>query len=277
MKIRGQQLRAQQWNVSIENAWETSGSLFASGLRGETPVVLKLCKQPGDEWNAGEVLRAFDGEGTVRVLESDAGAVLLERLDPGTQLVELVRRGDDAEATEILAQVMHQMAHHTPPPVCPTVMDWARGFDRYVDAGDTQVPLDLVTAAAESFRRLAATQQNTMLLHGDLQHYNVLFDSSRGWVAIDPKGVVGELEYEIGAILRNPVEPPDLFASTTVIDRRLHVLTEALNLNYRRALEWSFAQAVLSAIWEIEDGHAVGPNNPALRLAGQLKRSVKSA
>ena len=43
-----------------------------------------------------------------------------------------------------------------------------------------------------------------MLLHGDLQHYNVLLDKDRGWVAIDPKGVVGELEYEVGALLRNP-------------------------------------------------------------------------
>jgi streptomycin 6-kinase len=48
-----------------------------------------------------------------------------------------------------------------------------------------------------------------------LHHYNVLFDiESAVWVAIDPKGVVGELEYEVGAIIRNPVENPGLYVSS---------------------------------------------------------------
>jgi streptomycin 6-kinase len=81
---------------------------------------------------------------------------------------------------------------------------------------------------------------------------------------------VGELEYEVGAILRNPVENPDCFASTTVVKRRLSLLTAALNLNYDRALRWSFAQAVLSAIWVVEDGYELTHDNPSLRLAHAL-------
>ena len=104
-----------------------------------------------------------------------------------------------------------------------------------------------------------------MLLHGDLHHYNVLFDNERGWVAIDPKGVVGELEYEIGAILRNPVELPELFADPAVVERRLKTLTGLLSLNYTRALIWSFAQAILSAIWGVEDGYPISPNDPPQR------------
>lgn len=59
--------------------------------------------------------------------------------------------------------------------------------------------------------KLAASQDETTLLHGDLHHYNVLSDVRRGWLAIDPKGVIGEVEYEAGAIFRNPNEMPDLF------------------------------------------------------------------
>jgi hypothetical protein len=33
------------------------------------------------------------------------------------------------------------------------------------------------------------------------------------WIAVDPKGVIGEIEYEIGASLRNPYENPEIFAS----------------------------------------------------------------
>ena len=43
-----------------------------------------------------------------------------------------------------------------------------------------------------------------------------------------------------------------------------------LKLNYDRALAWGFAQAVLSAIWSVEDGFAVDAGNPSLRLANAI-------
>ena len=261
---------AEQWHVAVDKTWETTESCFAFGTRGDTSVVLKISKRRNDEWHAGDILRSFDGGGTVRVYESEPGAVLLERLDPAKELVELVRAGNDDEATEILAQLMRQMSQHSPPSHCQTLLDWSRGFDRYLETGDPQLPGSLVREAHELYLSLANSQQNAMLLHGDLHHYNVLFDSTRGWVSIDPKGLVGELEYEVGAILRNPVENPDFFASTTVVKRRLNLLTAALKLNYDRALRWSFAQAVLSAIWVIEDGDELAPNNPSLRLVHAL-------
>ena len=100
---------------------------------------------------------------------------------------------------------------------------------------------------------------------------SMLFDHRRGWTAIDPKGVVGELEYEIGALLRNPIEQPDFFTTRATIERRLEILTSTLPLNSSRTLQWSFAQAVLSAIWDVEDGYNVAPNHPALLLANTLQ------
>ena len=57
-----------------------------------------------------------------------------------------------------------------------------------------------------------------------------------GGSTIDPKGVVGELEYEVGAMIRNPIEQPDLYAQPEVVERRLQILTATLNLDYHRAL-----------------------------------------
>ena len=263
--------RAAAWNVTIDEIRETQGSLLAFGTRGASRVVLKLIKQHGDESNSGAVLKAFTGNGTVRVLEYEIGAVLLERIDPGKQLTSLVKQGEDEAATEILADVVHKLANHTPPSGCPTAADWGLGFDRYLETGDRQIPQNLVDEAHALYQHLAASQRNPMLLHGDLQHYNVLFDHDRGWVAIDPKGVVGELEYEIGPILRNPVEQSELFLQPTTIERRLEILTSTLNLDYARVLRWSFAQAVLSAIWDVEDGYPVTPTNPTILLAEMLK------
>jgi streptomycin 6-kinase len=263
--------KAAEWNVTLEETRETATSVLGFGVRDCRAVVLKLTKQAADEQHSGVMLRAFDGDGAVRVYESEVGAVLLERLDPGEELVNLVRRGGDDEATTIVAQVIAKLANHTPPAECPTVADWGRGFERYVRSGDAQIPYGLVKQGQAVYDQLTFSQRTTMLLHGDLQHYNVLFDRERGWIAIDPKGVVGELEYEVGALLRNPGELPEFFTNRATIERRLEILTTLLSIDPTRALRWTFAQAVLSAIWTFEDEHIVEPNNLALQLARALR------
>lgn len=186
--------------------------------------------------------------------------------------------GSDEEATDILADLIQQMSARSfsispreLSKTCATVDDWAKGFGNYIATGDDQIPLNLVEAAQRIYLDLCATQRQPRLLHGDLQHYNVLFDADRGWLAIDPKGVVGEIEYEVGAFLRNPFERPDLFLSHSAIERRLKQLTARLNLDYERAVAWSFAQAVLSAIWTIEDGFVVDATNQSIRLANLMR------
>jgi streptomycin 6-kinase len=107
------------------------------------------------------------------------------------------------------------------------------------------------------FRSLCATQKNRRLLNGDLHHRNVLRDSSRGWVAIDPKGVIGEVEFEASIMLSNPNGRPDLFASPEIIARRVEIFSRIVRCNQRRVLEWAFAQSVLSALWTLEDTNAI--------------------
>jgi streptomycin 6-kinase len=265
----------------IDNTLETESSVIALGSRDvgkleNQPVVLKAIKREGDEWQSGKILQAFDGSGVARVYEYAPGAVLLERLLPGNSLAEMSISGRDTEATEILANVIEQMSisAHDALPVCPgvpTVWDWAKGFERYIATSDAQVSKQLVESARSLYLKLCASQREPRLLHGDLQHYNVLFDSERGWLALDPKGVIGEVEYEIGAILRNPIEQPDLFTSRATIERRTKRFAERLDLDYGRVLAWTFAQGVLSAIWEIEDGFPVDAMNPALRLAAIIQ------
>ena len=247
------QVKAAAWNVTIEETLETPSSLIGFGARAGVRVVLKITKKSGDESHSGKVLRAFGGDGAVRVYESETDAVLVERLEPGEHLVELVKRGEDEAATRILAQVMEKLAHHDAPPECPTVADWGRGFDRYLESGDKQISREVVLDARDLYQELTSSQRTTMLLHGDLQHYNVLLDNQRGWVAIDPKGVVGELEYELGALLRNPFELPELYTNPVIFNRRLEVLCDLLHLDHSRARNWSIAQSVLSRIWTIED------------------------
>ena len=264
---------ATKWGVALDKSFETGTSLIAFGRQNDRVVVLKIIKQPGDEWHCGAILEAFHGNGFVRAYEHAPGAVLMERLTPGESLVDLSLQGRDTEAFEILTDVMGRMFSAEIPNVSadlphqPTVSDWARGFDWYLASGHQQIPKNLVHAGQHAFLELCASQRQPRLLHGDLQHYNVLFDANRGWLAIDPKGVFGEIEYEVGAVMRNPVECLELFLTCSVIERRLEQLAARLNLSYERALRWSFAQAVLSAIWSVEDGDELDETSPVVRLA----------
>jgi streptomycin 6-kinase len=265
------QRHAREWRVVVEDTFETESSVIAFGNRENLPVVLKVIKQRGDEWSSGEILDAFDGNGVVRVYEQAPGAVLIERLQPGHSLTNISLNASDEEATDILGGVIHQMSARELPKTCPTVQDWAKGFERYIASGDDSIQKRLVKAGYRVYSDLCASQLAPRLLHGDLHHYNVLFDSNRGWLAIDPKGVIGDIEFEIGAVLRNPIERPDLFVSPSIIERRLQQFTRKLDLDFTRALAWGFAQAVLSAIWEIEDRFIVDSTNPSLRLANAIQ------
>jgi streptomycin 6-kinase len=258
---------ARDWRLTIEESFETETSVISYVCRGDQRLVLKVVKQAGDEWLSGDVLKAFDGNGVVRVYEHTGGAMLLERLQPGNSLVQMTLNGRDEEATEILGGVIEKMTATEIPDACPTVTTWGKGFGSYLASDDKQISRRLVETGEKLFLDLGRSQSRPRLLHGDLHHYNVLFDSECGWVAIDPKGVIGELEYEIGAVLRNPFEQPELFLAWPVIERRLKQFTNHLGLNYERTLRWAFAQAVLSAIWYVEDGFEVDAMNPSLRLA----------
>lgn len=263
--------RVRAWGVDVEQTLETETSLIAFGRRSDQAVVVRIVKRPGDEWTAGEVLRAFDGRGVVRVYGCVEGALLLERITPGRSLVSLTVEGNDDDAIDIIADVIRQMSASTLPPICATVHDWANAFGWYSAGADRRIPQDLVCEAHHWFVVLASSQQNPRLLHGDLHHYNILFDSTRGWLAIDPKGVIGEAEYEIGAVLRNPIERPDLFVSSATIERRVARLATRLSIDFERTLAWGFAQAVLSAIWGVEDGLSVDATAPPLRLAHAIR------
>jgi len=263
---------AREWSLSVTRVEETPTSLLAFGNRGEIPVVLKVFRESGDEWNSGAVLRAFRGHGMVEVLEYREDAVLLERLSPGTALAELTLAGRDAEATEIVADTVRQLSEaNATVDGIPTVEDWGQGFAAYLRSTDSQLDRGLVERGQICYEKLAASQQAPRLLHGDLQHYNILQDSRRGWIAIDPKGVLGEIEYEFGASFRNPQQPPDYYTGREVLEQRLRIYTSRLHVVPERVLAWAYAQAVLSAIWLVEDGIPVAPDAPQIQLARTIE------
>jgi streptomycin 6-kinase len=258
------------WRVSVERVTESHGAVLGFGTSGERPVVLKV-SAGACEPQAAAVLEAFGGHGAATLLAQASGALLLERVTPGHSLADLVASDGDDEATRVMAQVIGRLEPGPAPSGVPSIEQWGLGFERYRASGDGQIPAALAIAAQKVYGQLVATQRRCRLLHGDLHHGNVLFDRERGWLAIDPKGVVGELEFETGAALRNPLDRPALFTDAGTIHRRARGFAVWLGLDESRILAWAFAQAVLAAIWIVEDDGAIDPRHGWLTLAQRLR------
>jgi streptomycin 6-kinase len=238
-------------------------------------VVLKLgvlCRELVSEAAA---LSLFDGVGAVRLLDHDAehGALLLERVMPGTPVHELP---DDAEATRTAVRLMLRLWRE--PPEGHTFSPLAerfRAFDRLrsnFGGGSGPFPAELIAKAEHTFYGLNASAERSLILHGDLHHTNILSSTERGWLAIDPKGVCGDPGYEVGSFMLNRL--PAGASESALLEymrRRLSIFSEELRVGQGRLAGWAFCHAVLSALWDFEES---ADWRPTVRLARILERLV---
>jgi streptomycin 6-kinase len=250
---------ARRWSLVVEPPFANLSYNYVAPAttRDGREVVLKLGVPRDELLTEIEALRLYGGRGMVQLLDAneEQGILLLERLRPGNELVEL---GDDEQETKIAAGVMKQFWRPLPEKhPFPSVHDWAKGMERLrveFNGGTGPFPARLVETAEALFAELLGSMDEPVLLHGDLHHYNILAAEREKWLAIDPKGIVGEPAYEIGAWLRNPTPQvffwPDMQQVTA---RRVDQSAEILGVDRQRIRGWGIAQAVLSAWWDYED------------------------
>jgi streptomycin 6-kinase len=237
------------WHLTVDGVpFETHSSWLAFMTRGAERAVLKVFKPGSDEAAGARYLERHRGHGAARVLESDDGAVLIERLAPGTQLTALPLAGRDDEATHVICDVIERLQGAKADPG-----GWP-GHTLHFDEFEKSHPVDpltpqIVARAKAVFAELEASQPQRVLLHGDLHHENILLDDMRGWLAIDPKGEIGEIAYELAAPLRKPLENAAHFVSAAQMDRRVRISCERLGLDRQRVLGWCFARNCSAALW----------------------------
>jgi streptomycin 6-kinase len=268
---------AESWSLTILPPFPNlTYNYVAPAIRdnGE-PLILKIGVPDPELTTEVAALRFFDGRGCARLLATDEarGALLIERLLPGTSLRRL--EPDDRTvliAAETMQQIWRQAPDQHP---FPTTATWGEGFARMrrsFDGGSGPFPSALTDAAERLYAELDASSVAPVVLHGDLHQENVLTAQRTPWLAIDPKGVVGEPVYEVGALLRNPPPWRTPCELACIMERRVHLLAEALGFERERIAGWGLAQAVLSAWWSYEDhGHGW---EEALACAEALYRVV---
>ena len=269
---------ARRWSIEILPPFaDLSYNYVAPAITAEgVPVVVKA-GVPSDEL-AREIdaLRVFNGHGIARLLEADpaSGVMLLERLQPGEPLADL---RSDEEITRAAASVMQQL--WTPAPADHrflSVRSWAAGLSAlraYFGGGYGPFPPDLVDTAQSLFAELLDPRREQTLIHGDPHPQNILSAERVPWLAIDPKGVVGDPLYDIATFACSVPRLPDESRQKRFLVRRLDQLADELSLDRRLIAQWALAQRVLSGWWSFED-HGGGWERP-FALARLLESLLK--
>lgn len=230
------------------------------------PAMLKLSHEP-DERLGAIVMEWWDGDGAARVLAHDGDALLLERAMGAASLSAMAHTGQDDAACGILcatANRLHAPRAKSPPDLTP-LTHWFRELWPAARARG-----GILIRSAEIAEALLADQREIVVLHGDLHHDNVLDFGARGWLAIDPKRLLGDRAFDYTTMFSNPdlcgpgihvAARPERFAA------RLEQVSVLAGLERTRLLRWIAASAGLSAVWFRDDGEPAEVDEAVARMA----------
>jgi streptomycin 6-kinase len=230
-------------------------------------AILKIAIE-AEEKRGNELMAWWHGEGVPTVLARDREAVLLQRAQDESSLAHLVRKGCDDEATRIICTVAGRLHSPRDPPL-PRLVPLSEWFEDLGPAADLHG--GIFPLAAATAHDLLSAPREISVLHGDIHHDNILQFGDRGWLAIDPKGLIGERAFDYANLFCNP--DSETATNPERFGRRLEIVSEVASLDRTRLLRWLLAWGGLSAAWMISDHiNAETPLRVAELAAAELRR-----
>ena len=229
-------------------------------------AMLKLAHGSDERLGAG-VLDWWGGNGAAQVLARDDATVLMARAEGTRSLTRMASAGADDEATRILCAVVARLHAARPAPL-PQLVPLPQWFAALWPAAATHG--GLLARCAASAKALLAAPHDTSVLHGDIHHANVLDFGAGGWLAIDPKGLLGERSFDFCNIFTNPdLEDPSQPVATDPerFQRRLAIVSDTAGLDRTRLLRWILAWTGLSWAWFLCDDADVAIDTRIAELA----------
>jgi streptomycin 6-kinase len=147
----------------------------------------------------------------------------------------------------------------------PRYQGWMNdAFEKYRGEQPATEFVYFLKTAEVMFETIQRDCEGDFLLHGDLHHENMLFDASRGWVAIDPKGVIGPKLMECGRFLHNFMEDEldavedlsdaEIVDLVSILSKRYALASEVLGVPIGELAKATFVDITLSACWSFNAG-----------------------
>ena len=257
-----------KWNLTHPTLIaQTPTSSIYKALHNKNQLILKIFTEVGRKFenDSSIALKHFNQNGTVTLIDYDESAQLLEFID-GISLKEHFFKTSDESTLEILCQVLDRIHRTNTVHQAPF-----KNMEIQISALKRRALQEkgVYEEAYQTARKLIKNQKETLLLHGDIHHENILFSSHRGWVAIDPQPLIGERAYDFANSFFNPITNPSEAISKETLSKRAHLISLHLNEPKEKILEYAFVHGALSSTWQKEDGE-----NNSRRLI--ITRSIQS-
>jgi streptomycin 6-kinase len=255
-----------KWQLVPEGpVLETPSSLLLPVSHLGEEAMLKVT-DIAEEQVGMNLLRWWNGEGAVRVLEFEHDAIVMERVPQFPSLAQMAMNGEDEDATLQLCALLNRLHARGDFPHTAGLVhleDWFSSLLR------PSVLLDPFQMRGQNVATaLLSDQTEIRVLHGDMHHENAWLHPQRGWLAIDPKGLIGDRTFDFVNLLRNPLG--DLPLSPARFAQQVTWICQFADIDRSRLLHWTIAFSSLSAAWIMEDGDDPRLDRAIYSLADEL-------
>lgn len=262
------------WKLSPSgDSFFTYCSLLQPVIYKDTPAMIKIPME-AEERKGSLLMVWWNGDSAAKVLEHDENALLLEMISGDLiSLVDMVQQNRDNEATSIICSVAKKLHAIKKEPFLgiKTLEIWFK--DLWPAAAKYG---GIIKECAIIAREVLANQKDIVVLHGDLHHQNVLYSDAKGWVVIDPKGLLGERAFDYANIFCNPDK--EIAIAPGRFMERLEIVSKEADLDTVYLLKWIIAWCGLSAAWilnESQEGETpdidLGVAEIALKVLNDIK------
>jgi streptomycin 6-kinase len=237
-------------------------------------------------------LRLWDGNGAVRLLESDAGtcSMLLERLDACRSL-EDVPLDAAAAVWGGLTRQLGLRPDHRPEwqefdHVAARAEQWSDDLPADWEQLGRPFPRWLLEAALEVCQTRGAVGRRAgtdVLVNTDFHYLNILArtedqglavatagSAACGFAAIDPQPMIGEAEFSVAPLLWNRIRDLPRSDPRRGLLERCRDFSEAAGLDAEAARQWSLAREVENALSYASRPHHGGDLARSLWVASTL-------
>jgi len=213
------------------------------------PAMLKIALSKEEE-RGNSLMTWWKGQGAAPVFFHEGPAILMKRALGKNSLIQMAKNNQDDKATEIICAVVQKLQgikNQNQPPSLTSLSEYFRALGPAASQHG-----GVLIQAHQTAQELLKNPRDSVILHGDIHHGNILDFGDKGWLAIDPKGLMGESYFDFANLFLNPD-----FELATKPDRlktQLALVSETAGLDKNRLLKWILAYAGLSAAWHFEDG-----------------------